>query len=119
MTWRNDYFTFISYVVREGNKLSAEIGNSTSYQQFRKSLLFFIKPTCFTLFSIHHSVGVRLLVRLRLDFSRLHEDKFRHNVLAASSLKQLHTIFYCCHNSPFARSALMNDLNIIDPTISQ
>ena len=68
MKWINDYFekNFIPYVVREWNKLSTEIRNSISYQQFRKSLLSFIKPTCSSLFSIHHTVGVSLLVRLRL-----------------------------------------------------
>ena len=45
MRRRNDYFknSFIPYVVKEWNKLSTEIRNLTSYQQFRKSLLSFIK----------------------------------------------------------------------------
>ena len=81
MRCRNDYFKnyVIHYVLREWNKLSTEIRNSTSYQQFRKSLLSFIKPTCSSLFSIHHPVGVKLLVRLRLGFSHLREHRFRHN----------------------------------------
>ena len=64
---RNDYFknSFITHVVREWNRLSTEICNSTSCQEFRKSLSSFIKPTCSALFSIHHPVGVKLLVRLR------------------------------------------------------
>ena len=47
MRCRNDYFKkfFIPYAVREWNKLSTEIRNSTSYQQFRKLLLSFIKQT--------------------------------------------------------------------------
>ena len=47
MRCRNDYCknSFIPYVVREWNKLSIEIRNSTYYQQLRKSLLTFIKPT--------------------------------------------------------------------------
>ena len=51
MRCRNDYFknSFIPYVVRERNSLGTEIRNSTSYQQFRKSLLSFIKPTCSSL----------------------------------------------------------------------
>ena len=61
MRCRNDYFknSFIPYVVREWNKLSTEIRNLTSYQQFRKSLLSFIKPTCSSRFSIHHPVCVK------------------------------------------------------------
>ena len=91
----------ISYVVRQWNKLRTEIHNSASHQQFRKSLLSFIKPTCIILFSIHGTVGVKMLVTLRLGFSHLREHRFRHNFhdtlnplfLAATSLKQLHTIF--------------------------
>ena len=62
MTCKNNYFknSFIPHVVRECNKLSTEIRNSTFHQQFRKTLLSFIKPTCYSLFSIHHPVGVKL-----------------------------------------------------------
>ena len=99
MRCRNNYFknSFISYVVREWNKLSTEIHNSNSHLQFKKSLLSLIKPTFPTLFSIHHAAGVRL----RLGFCNLCEHKFRHNFhdtlnslcFEASSLKQIHTIF--------------------------
>ena len=80
MRCRNEYFknSFITYVVGEWNRLSTEIQISTSSKQFRKSLLSFIKSTCSSLFSIHHSVGVKLLFRLRFGFSHLCEQKFRH-----------------------------------------
>ena len=81
MRCKNDYFKifFTPYIVREWNRLSTEIRNSTSCQQFRKPLLSFIKPNCSSLFSIHHRLGVKSLVRLRLGFSHLREHKFRHN----------------------------------------
>ena len=112
--------------MREWNKLSCEIRNSTSYQQFRKLLLFFIKPTWSSLFSIHHPVDVKLFVRLRLGFSHLGEHKFRHNFhdtlnpLCSCSLEPGTTSHYllCCHNFSSTHVALMNDLNLIDPTIS-
>ena len=96
-------------------------------QQFRKLLLSFIKPTCSLLFSIHHPAGVKLLVRLRLGFSYLREHKFRHNFhdilnpLCSCSLEPKTTSHYllCCHNLSSARLALMSNLNLIDPTISQ
>ena len=126
---RNDYFknSFIPYTVREWNRLTTQIRNSTSCPQIRKSLLSFIKPTCSSLFSIHLPVGVKLLVRLRLGFTYLHEHKFRHsfhdtlNSLCSSSLEPETTLHYllCCHNLSSACSALMNDLNLIDPTVSQ
>ena len=89
----------MSLVVKEWNKLSTEICNLTSGKQFRKMLLSFIKPTWSSLFSIHHLVGAKLLVRLILGFSHFRENKFRHNfhdnlnALCSSSPKQLHTIF--------------------------
>ena len=129
MRCRNDYFknSFIPCVVRKWNELSTEIRNSTSYQQFRKSLLSFIKPTCSSLFSIHHPVGVKLLVRLRLGFSHLREHKFGHNFhvtlnhLCPCNLKPETISHYLlhCHNFSSSRLALMNDLNLIDPAISQ
>ena len=48
-------------------------------QQSRKLLLSFIKPICSTPFFIHHPVGVKLLVRLRVGFSHLRGHKFRQN----------------------------------------
>ena len=129
MRYRNHYFknSFIPYVVREWNRLSTKICNSTSCQQFRKSLLSFIKPTCSSLFSVHHPVGLKLLVRLRLGFSHLHEHNFRHNFhdtlnpSCSCSLEPEKTSNYlfCCHNFSSAHLALMNDLNLIDATISQ
>ena len=60
--------------MREWNRLSTEIRNSTCCQKFRKSLLSFTKPSCSSLSFIHHSVGVKLLVKLRLGFSHLPEQ---------------------------------------------
>ena len=89
--------------------------------------LSFIKPTFSSLFSIHHPVGVKLLVRVRLGFSNLREHKFRHNFhntlnpSCSCSLKPETTSHYllCCHNFSSARLAFKNYFNLIDPTISQ
>ena len=113
--------------MREWNRLSNEIRNLTSCQEFRKSLLSFIKSTCSSLLSFHHPVGVKLLVRLRLGYSHLREHTFRHNFhdtvnpLCFCSLDHETTSHYllCCRNFSSARLALMNDLNLINPTISQ
>ena len=120
MRCRNDYFksSFIFCVVREWKKLSAEIRNSTSHQRFKKSLLSLIKPTCPTLFPIRHPACVKLLIRLRLGFSNLYENKFRNNFhdtlnpLCSCSLEPKVTLYYLLyyHNFSCARLALMNDL---------
>ena len=129
MRYRNYYFKsfFKPYVVREWKRLSAEYCNSNSCQKFRKSFLSFIKPTCSSVFSIHHPVGIKLLARLRLGVSHLHEHKFRHNFYdtlnpsCSCSIEAETTLHYllCAHNFSSARLALINDLNLIDPTISQ
>ena len=129
MRCKTYYFknSHIPYVVTEWNKLSSEIHNSTFYQQFRKSLLPSIKPTWSTLCSIYHPVDVKLLVRLRFGFSHLCEHKFRLNFqdtlnpLCSCSPESERTSHYllCCHKVSTACSALMKDLNLIDPNTSQ
>ena len=125
---RNDYLkhSFIPYVLKEWNRLSTEIRNSLSCKEFRKSLSPFTKTTCSSRFSIYRPIGVKLLVRLRLGFSHLREPKFRHNFQDA-----LNPLYFCClepettlnyllclHNFSSANLGLINDLNIIDRTIS-
>ena len=111
--------------MREWNRLSTETHNSTSCQEFRKSLLSFIKLTCSSLFFIHELAGVKLLVRLRLGFSHLREHKSRANFndtlnpLCSCILEPETSSQYllCCHKFSSARLALMNDLNLINLTI--
>ena len=117
MRCKNDYFknSFIPYVLREWNILSTEIRYSTSCQEFRKSL------------SIYHPFDVKLLVRLKLGFSHLREHKISQNFhdtlnpLCSCSFELETTSHYlfCGHNFSYARLALKNDLNPIEPTISQ
>ena len=102
MRCRNNYFknSSMPYVLRERNRLSTEIRNSTSCQQFRKLILFFIKPAYSLIFSIDHLVLVKLLVRSRLGLNHLREHKFKHdfhdslNPLCSSSLKPETIIHY-------------------------
>ena len=69
------YDQFFDYIKNSFIHVLREWNN----QKFRKLLLSFIKPSCSTPFSIHHHVGVKLLVRLRAGFSHLCEHKFRKN----------------------------------------
>ena len=80
---RNDHFknSFLPYVVREWNRLSTKIRNSTFCQEFRKYVLSFIKPICSSLIPIHRHNGVKLLVTLRLGFSHFGKHKVSHSFL--------------------------------------
>ena len=48
-------------------------------KQFKKTILDFIKPKENSIYAIHDISGLKLLTRLRLNFSHLNEHKFRHN----------------------------------------
>ena len=92
--------------MREWNRLSTEVRNSICRDYFRKLLLFFIKPSCSSLFFIHHPVDLKILVRLRLGFSYFREHKSSHNFhdtlnpLCSCSLEPETTSHYflCYHN---------------------
>ena len=76
MSFKN---SFLSYAIKEWNKLDREIRNAETCASFRKMLLNFIRPTRNSTYKIYHRLGIKLLTRLRLGFSHLSEHKFRHN----------------------------------------
>ena len=77
---RHDYFknSFFPSAITEWNKLDLNIGNSASLNTFKKKLLNFIRPCANSIFDIHNPLGFKLLTRLRLGLSHLHEHKSRH-----------------------------------------
>ena len=78
MKVRHDYFkkSFFPSAISEWNKLDLNIRNSLN--AFKKKLLNFIRPCVNSIFDIHNPLGTKLLTRLRLGLSPLHEHKFRH-----------------------------------------
>ena len=46
---------------------------------FKLSILNFVRPREFSVFSVQDINGLKLLTRLRLNFNHLNEHKFRHN----------------------------------------
>ena len=72
----NTYFENIFF---EWNSLTLDVRNSTSVAEFKRKLLGIIRPTQKPTYNIHDIVGIRLLTKLRLNFSALNEHKFRHN----------------------------------------
>ena len=113
--------SFLPYTINEWR-----IRRIDSYVGFRKKLLSFIKPMENKTFSIYDPLGIKLLNRLRVDFSHLNEHKFRHNF--ADTLNPLcscfletkstaHFILRCRYYSNI-RITLMNELNDIDNSIT-
>ena len=68
--------TFFPYCINDWNNLTAEIRNSKSVGAFKKSIKCEKKEN--SIFSNYDPLGVKLLTRVRLEFSHLNEYKFRH-----------------------------------------
>ena len=128
VTCKSEYFknSFNPNVIYEWNKLDPDIRSFASYNLFRNTLLKFIRPAQRKTFNINHSVGVKLLTRLRLDFSHLCEHEFRRgfrdilNPLCPCSIEAETTAHYFlrCHFYNANRSTLMNELNEIESSFS-
>ena len=121
---RTEYFknSFFPCIIGEWNKLNPEIRRSGSYNIFRKSILNFIRPSASKVYNINDAIGIKLITRLRLDFSHLREHKFKHNFrdtlnpLCSCSIEVESTSHYFlrCHFFDALRATLMNDLRNID-----
>ena len=72
-TFKNTFFPFC---INEWNNLAKETRNAKSINIFKKLILKEKKEN--SLFSICDPLGVKLLTRLRLQFSHLNEHKFSH-----------------------------------------
>ena len=106
------------------NKVIPEFRRSGSYKIFRKLLLSlsFILPSASKVYDINDMIGIKLIIRLLLDFSHLREHKLKHNFqdtlnpLCSCSIEVQSTSHYFlrCHFYDTLRAALMNDLRNID-----
>ena len=80
-----------------------------------------------SLFSIYDPLGVKLLTRLRLQFSNLNEDKFTHgfedtiNAMCAcgSEVETTEHFLLCCHLYSPQRLELFEDLEKVDSSSSK
>ena len=71
--------SFFPYCAKEWGNLSEELRNIDSIKTFKLSILNFVRPRENSVFAVHDINGLKLLTRLRLNFSHLNEHKFRHN----------------------------------------
>ena len=71
-------WSFYPCSIKEWCALSEEIRNIVSVNKFREKILSFIRPKENSVFAIHDTKGLKLLTRLRLNFSHLNEHKFKH-----------------------------------------
>ena len=71
--------SFFPHCAKEWGNLNANLRNINSINMFKSSILNFVRPRENLVFAIHDINGLKLLTRLRLNFSHLNEHKFRHN----------------------------------------
>ena len=115
--FKNSYFWS---TIIEWNKLDSNIRNSETLNTFKIKILKFIKPTANGSFGCHNPIGVKLISRLRLGLSHLHEHKFKHrfqdtlNPLCSCG-KEVETTFHfllSCPNYSDERLTLLSKLEI-------
>ena len=71
--------TFFPHSSQEWNNLRDKINSLLSPISFKKTLLSFVKTSTNSVFAIYDNNGIKLLTRLRLNFSEMSEHKFTHN----------------------------------------
>ena len=70
--------TYFQNCVREWNQVDQSIRNCPTIFGFKFQLVRLVRPTKKSIFGVHDIEGVRLLTRLRVQFSDLHEHRFKH-----------------------------------------
>ena len=107
---------FFPSAISEWNKVDLNIRNSASLNAFKKKLLKFIRPCANSIFDIHNPLGIKLLTRLRLGLSLLHEHK---NPLCecAKDIESTMHFFLHCTNFLIPRQTLFQKIRNIDDNI--
>ena len=117
------------WLEQEWNKLDC---NSETLNIFKSKILKFIRPTANSIFGCYNAIGVKLLTRLRLGLSQLHEDKFKHSFQDTLSPLcsyaneveiSFHFLLSCPNYSDerltFLSKTINNNPNILENTNSQ
>ena len=76
-------YSFFPYTIREWNKLDLQLRNEKYFRKFRNTLPKLSLPTPDIIYGIHHPLGLKLLIRLRLGLSQLNGYRFKHNFKTA------------------------------------
>ena len=114
-------YSFFPSTLRDWFDIDENIRNSEPISIFKNRLLTFIRPAQKSIFNIFDPIGLKLLTRLRLEFTHLNEPRFRHNFenyvnpLCSCSLSTENTEHYLlhCHHFTHHRINLMNSVNSI------
>ena len=117
--------TFFPSCSQEWNNLRDDIISLPSLISFKKTLLSFVKTSENSIFAIHNNNDLKLLTRLRLNFSHLNKHKFRHNFLdttnpmcsCGSEPETAAHFLLRCQDQVISRSKLLKDVQNLDQTL--
>ena len=115
--------SFFPYCIKEWSKLDDKIRNIESTNKFKVTILNFIRPKENSVFDIRDTNGIKLLSRLRLNFSHLNGYKFWHNfsntvdTMCTCGLEPEATLYYLLRCSLYSiqRLELLNNVCILNP----
>ena len=107
-----------SSCIKECSKLNDKIRNIESIYEFKVTIFNFIRPKENSVFDTHDANGIKVLSRLRLNFSHLNKHTFRHNFndtvdhMCTSSLEPETTLHYLlrCNLSSTQKLKLLNNV---------
>ena len=76
LRYEHSYFPFC---IAEWNQLDINLKSLPSLSQFKIQVLKLMRPTEKSVFGIRDTPGVKLVTKLRVDFSDLRDHRFSHN----------------------------------------
>ena len=71
--------TYYQNCVSEWNRPNVSMRSSQTISEFKRKLIKLIRPPKRSIFNIYDLEGTRLLTQLRVEFSDLRYDRYRHN----------------------------------------
>ena len=72
--------SFFPFCISEWEKLADDIKTLPTLAQFKKNLLLFIRPTKRLSFGIGDIEGMKMITKLRVEFSDLRSHRYHHNL---------------------------------------
>ena len=70
---------FFPSTIIERNKFYLTLRKCDSFNVFKKEILKFIRPSSNSFYNCHNPIGIKCIIRIRLDLSHLQEHKFKHS----------------------------------------
>ena len=71
--------SFFPYCITNWNNLDDSVKSLPSISSFKNHLNNFFRPKGYSCFGIHDTFGVKLLTKIRVEFSDLRDHRYNHN----------------------------------------